>query len=232
MYQHNQEEAHQKLHASIFNPRWYAMKKLRELLRSSINSVCTPDASLSVLDFGCGSKPYKPYFDQDNHSYFGADISLNPEKEILITEDGRLETSDAWADLVLSTQVLEHVDDPKLYLYEAHRVLKPGGKLILSTHGTWMFHPDPNDYWRWTSQGLRKIVTESGFEIMDFQGMMGRSSIGLQLFQDGFLFKIPKFIVPVFSLIMQVLIWLADLTTTRKTRNQDAGNFVLIAEKR
>ncbi len=60
---------------------------------------------------------------------------------------------------MLSTQVLEHVTDPRLYLAECHRVLRPGGPLLLSTHGIMVYHPDPVDYWRWTGAGLQRAVT-------------------------------------------------------------------------
>ena len=53
-------------------------------------------------------------------------------------------------DAVLSTQVLEHVADPGALPAERFRVLRPGGRLLLSTHGIFVYHPDPDDYWRWT----------------------------------------------------------------------------------
>src|SRR3546814_1646938 len=90
-----------------------------------------------------------------------------------------------YADIVLSNQVLEHVDSPQGYLEEARRLMKPDGVLLLSTHGYWFYHPTPNDYWRWTSAGLRKTMEASGFEIVEFTGIMGLISSGLQLFQDG-----------------------------------------------
>ena len=68
-------------------------------------------------------------------------------------------------DCVLSTQVLEHVLSPTAYLAEAYRVLRPGGHLLLSTHGLFEDHFCPYDYWRWTVYGLRKLVEETGFKI-------------------------------------------------------------------
>ena len=139
---------------------------------------------------------------------------------------------DASVDLVLSTQVLEHVENPVFYLTEALRILKPGGKLIISTHGYWMFHPDPTDYWRWTSAGLNKIITERGFEIKYFNGIIGRAAMGLQLLQDGFLFKLPTFLRPVLAGIFQPLIYLFDKTTSQSSKDRDACTFVIVAEKK
>ncbi len=83
--------------------------------------------------------------------------------------------------MVLSTQVLEHVDRPGLYLAECHRVLRPGGRMLLSTHGIMVFHPDPVDYWRWTCDGLQRAVRDAGFEIVRFEGIVGLAATGIQL---------------------------------------------------
>jgi len=55
------------------------------------------------------------------------------------------------AGLVMCTQVLEHVDRPDAAVAEMARVLAPSGACLLTTHGTWFYHPDPEDYWRWTA---------------------------------------------------------------------------------
>ena len=60
--------------------------------------------------------------------------------------------------------MLEHVIDPEAYLAECFRVLRPGGKLLLTTHGTFWDHACPHDYWRWTAYGLERALRNSGFE--------------------------------------------------------------------
>ena len=123
------------------------------------------------------------------------------------------------------------MENPSEYLKEAHRILQKGGKLILSTHGYWMFHPDPTDYWRWTSTGLQKIVKEAGFEVVYFEGILGRSAMGLQLFQDGILFKIPQPLRFIWAMIMQPLIIFFDKIILSSSRNQDDCTFILVAKK-
>jgi SAM-dependent methyltransferase len=66
------------------------------------------------------------------------------------------------AGLVMCTQVLEHVDRPERAVAEMARVLAPSGACLLTTHGTWFYHPDPEDYWRWTSAGLRRLFERAG----------------------------------------------------------------------
>jgi SAM-dependent methyltransferase len=175
--------------------------------------------------------PYRSYFEPHVSRYIGADIAENKAAEVPLI-DGRLDMPDNSADFVLSTQVLEHVTDPLLYLQESFRVLRSGGQLLLSTHGIWRYHPDPTDYWRWTAAGLTKIVTDAGFQVTDVQGIMGLASMGLLLFQDAFLYKMPRFLRYIFVPIMQVQMMLADKLHSRSDKMKDAGVFMMAAKKR
>ena len=71
------------------------------------------------------------------------------------------------ADLVLCTQMLEHVRRPEAAVAEMRRIVHPDGVCLLTTHGTWFYHPDPEDYWRWTAAGLRTLFTDAGFARVD-----------------------------------------------------------------
>jgi len=52
-------------------------------------------------------------------------------------------------------------------------VLKPGGSLLLSTHGSWFYHPHPGDYRRWTRKGLRREVETRGFRLVEMRSVVG-----------------------------------------------------------
>jgi len=79
---------------------------------------------------------------------------------------------------------------------------------------------------------LRKTIEAEGFEILKFHGIMGLAASGLQLFQDGLIFKMPKFLRPVFSFTMQVLISLFDKVSTQEQKDRDASLYVIIAKKK
>lgn len=211
--------------------RFYYLRELRRQLEKVISLFVKNSPHQLLADYGCGNKPYQPLFDPFVEQYIGLDLALNTKADVTINPQGKIDLPDESVGFVLSTQVLEHVENPSEYLKEAHRILQKGGKLILSTHGYWMFHPDPTDYWRWTSTGLQKIVKEAGFEVVYFEGILGRSAMGLQLFQDGILFKIPQSLRFIWAMIMQPLIIFFDKIILSSSRNQDACTFILVATK-
>lgn len=183
-----------------------------------------------VLDFGCAEQPYRHFFG-DQVDFVGADLPGNPHANISIAPDGTVPVDDESFDAVLSTQVLEHVADPAVYLAECQRVLRPGGRLLLSTHGMMVYHPDPVDYWRWTGAGLRRTVEAAGFEIVHGEGIMGLAAVGLQFFQDAVYYRLPGKLRPVFAAFFQTLIALSDRLVRANGLDDNPLVLALVAEK-
>lgn len=115
---------------------------------------------LRILDIGCGVKPYYPYFEHAA-AYVGVDVVDNPAADLKGPVEA-LPVEDASFDVVLCNQVLEHCDDPAQAARELHRVTAPGGRVLASTHGVQVYHPSPNDLWRWTHAGLEKLFRDNG----------------------------------------------------------------------
>jgi SAM-dependent methyltransferase len=183
-----------------------------------------------LLDYGCAELPYRHFFGVDIE-FVGADLPGNPHAALELESDGTVPAESGSFDAVMSTQVLEHVADPALYLSEAHRVLRPGGRMLLSTHGVFVYHPDPVDLWRWTGEGLQRIVREAGFEVVRFEGIIGLLPTGLQLVQDALYWKLPRPLRPLFALVMQTLVTLTDRLHQPASRAMNAQVFALVAQK-
>lgn len=184
-----------------------------------------------LVDFGCGNMPYRPLFEPMVRQYVGCDLKGNALADRHVSGFGELPFPDDSVDIVLSSQVLEHVHDVNAYLSETSRVLKSEGILVLSTHGVWRFHPDPEDYWRWTSSGLRSVVSCNSFTIRHFRGVMGPEATSLQLLQDARLRRLPKRLQPLYRQYMQWRIRAADLSCPPEERDADACVYVVVAEK-
>ncbi len=185
-----------------------------------------------AIDLGCGSQPYRSIFASRGLLYRGADFAGG---DILIDENGRVDTADHSADLVLSFQVLEHVRDVGTYLQEALRILRDHGWLILSTHGTWLYHPHPEDHRRWTRQGLLAEMASHGFETTECIPILGplawatlvRLICGYQL-----CLRIP-FIGRVFACMLALLMnargYVENLITPEWVRRDNACVYVTLS---
>lgn len=183
-----------------------------------------------VLDYGCAHQPYRDVLPPGVH-YEGADIVGNPDATVRVDDDGTLDVGDASQDAVLSTQVLEHVTDPQVYLAECARVLRPGGRLLLTTHGLMVYHPDPVDLWRWTCAGLQQIVRDAGFDIVHFRGIVGPAAVGAQMVQDAMLGRVPRRLWPAYLTVTQGVVGYLDRRQSQARRDHDALVFALVARR-
>ena len=120
----------------------------------------------SLFDYGSGGAPYRSLF-RSISNYVRADVTPGPAVDRLLPSSGLTDEPDADYDAVLSTQVLEHVPDPAAYLAECARLLKPGGRLLVTTHGMFEEHGCPHDYHRWTSRGLENAIARAGLVVDD-----------------------------------------------------------------
>ena len=124
----------------------------------------------TVIDVGCGAQPYRGLL-APGVSYLGldteqadADFGYALPGVRRIDSSGRWPVADAHADLVLATETLEHVPEPSRFLAEAHRCLRPGGRIILTVPFAARWPYIPHDYWRLTPSGLRLLLERAGFE--------------------------------------------------------------------
>lgn len=161
-------DSERRLRPRMTDSDWLVLRKMRPAIEK-IASQVTRSGQVAI-DMGCGSQPYRSIFAARGLVYRGADFE---NAEIHIHENGRVDAPDSSADLVLSFQVLEHVRDVGRYLGEALRILRNNGWLILSTHGTWLYHPHPEDHRRWTRQGLLAEMAAHGFETTECIAVLG-----------------------------------------------------------
>ena len=227
-YQYQLRHLSNHLHPRWYSPRYQTRTRLRQELQRIIDNDLA--GGEKILDFGCGDKPYEPLFKSRFEQYLGADLPGNPDAEITIDPQGQLQIEDESVDAVLSVQVLEHVENPPAYLAQARRVLKPDGSLILSTHGTWPYHPDPSDFWRWTIEGLNLEISRAGFEVLSCKGILGRAATGLQWWQDATAGLWPRYVCQMHNAFFQGCIGLIEKIRGDKT-SDDNCIFVIHARK-
>ncbi|MCJ7805535.1 class I SAM-dependent methyltransferase [Patescibacteria group bacterium] len=211
--------------------RFNAARWLREEVEKFYIKFLENKKGLTIVDYGCGEKRYKSIFRGNSTNYIEVDLNRNKNANRHLKRNGTLPVSGSTVDIVLSTQVLEHVPDPALYLRESKRVLKKNGLLFLTTHGFWMYHPDPADFWRWTPDGLRKIVTASGLKVIDLHDIMGLRSTGLQLLQDGIVLRLPKFIQDPVAVLFQITQYILSKRERVVASGVNCTYLILVAKK-
>jgi SAM-dependent methyltransferase len=143
----------------------YELRLLGDLQTCSIRrdlAAALTGAAGRLLDVGCGNGPFRHLLDPAKISYQGVDVAeaaafgyANPD---VVYYDGHaLPFPDAAFDLVLCTEVLEHIPDPAETIREMQRVLKPGGRLLLTIPWSARFHYQPHDYHRYTPSMLQRL---------------------------------------------------------------------------
>jgi len=144
----------------------YEHLRLKNNLTWSIDSIIfdevlnflPKDIFNSVLDYGAGNSPFESFVSCD--SYVKIDVIQNIYNSIdyIILPDESLPLRDSSFDLVLLIDVLEHVNNYNFVLSDIKRILKPGGKLIISIPFMYREHETPFDIVRFTSFGLKSII--------------------------------------------------------------------------
>ncbi len=125
-----------------------------------------------VLDFGCGSSPYKSLIKCDKYVKVDIVNESHPigNSVIDVFYDGKqLPFDNDTFDSIICTEVLEHVPNLDEILNELHRVLKQNGKILISVPFIWNEHEIPNDYLRFSRFGIKLLLEKKGFNILTIQ---------------------------------------------------------------
>lgn len=122
-----------------------------------------------VLDVGCGSSPFKGYFDKYAEEYLKhehPDAAKEGVKYDVLSELPKIDVKDKSIDTIICISVLEHVSEPIETIKEFHRILRDEGIIIISVPQYWHLHEEPHDYYRFTKHLLNKKMPELGFDII------------------------------------------------------------------
>lgn len=163
-YQHEQYEP--GILGLFVNPFYFARKELFRLISQFAGHIHG-----RILDVGCGQKPYRHLF--KNSEYVGLEIDAPEDRKRKNADffyDGEIFPFQAREfDSIICNQVLEHVFNPDRFLSEIARVLKADGKLLITAPFVWDEHEQPVDFARYSSYGLKFLLTQHGFEIIDLR---------------------------------------------------------------
>lgn len=191
--------------------------RLRKRIEEAARSL-PPEAM--VLDVGAGESPHAPLFEHTRYYTIDrgiGDVNWDYSRIGLVGDAHALPFRDASFDAVLNIQVLEHLMEPRVAVAEFGRVLKPGGKLFLSTVQCWETHQHPNDFFRFTRYGMEYLFQKGGFRDIEVESIGGffwllafRLINVLSFFQQGWRWILFVPLAPVFGLLLPGILYFLD----------------------
>ncbi len=127
------------------------------------------ELKVRILDIGCGYKPYMTLFEKESFDfeYIGVDFNENSEADfILDMNKDKLPFSDSSFDIVILSEVLEHLYNPLNAIKEAVRVLRKTGYIYISTPFVYHYHDIPYDFYRYTEFFYKRVAEDFSLEII------------------------------------------------------------------
>lgn len=138
-----------------------------------------------LLDLGCGLVPYHAIYRKKITSSVCVDWPSthheNPHVDVHADLNAALPFSGASFDTVLLTDVLEHIARPEPLMRECARVLRPGGKVVVTVPFFYWLHEEPHDYYRYTEHALRRFCREAGLDVVSLEPTGGLPEICMDL---------------------------------------------------
>ena len=151
---------------SVWRYNWLANHKLIRALER-----VRRHAQGTLLDAGCGSRPFAPLFRGCADRYLGLDLPGSPEYHgpmpDVFGDLQSLPVRDGAVDTVLSVSVMNLVHEPARALAEMRRVLRPGGVAILEFVQMAPVYASSPDLWRFTRLGVERLLHEAGLEVVE-----------------------------------------------------------------
>ena len=168
---------------SVWRYNWLAYHKLIRVLERARRH-----AHGTLLDVGCGSRPFAPLFRGHAERYLGLDLPDSPELHVgrpdVFGDAGRMPVRSGSLDTILSLSMFDLVHEPVRVLVEMRRVLAPGGVLIVEFVQTVPVYRGSPDLWRFTRPGVEQLLKDAGLEAVEIlplgrlPGYVGLSVLG------------------------------------------------------
>ena len=235
----------ERLHPALTDPNWLVLRKRRDIFSRWLHDLKLRDPR--VLDVGGRIQPYRSLIEgrktakkkingddigpTNSSRYIALDFVATPLVNV-IANAHNLPFLSASFDLVCCTQMVEYANDPQRVIDEIHRVLKPGGFLLLSVPSVYP-QDSVNDRWRFLPgaltillAGFSKIeIAPEGSSVVGFVRTVNvcllRSAAAIRLAPLVQYSLVP--LLNLFGLGLEAMIATGD--------NSFAANFSVLAEK-
>lgn len=146
-------------------------QNVRDLVEAFAGAFSVPEPVVEIGAFQVpgqeGFADLRPLF--AGRRFIGCDLRSGPGVD-RVEDVHRLTFADASVGTVVTVDTLEHVANPFLAVGEIHRVLRPGGLLLMISVMDFPIHDFPSDFWRFTPAAFRLLLEGFAFSLVGFQG--------------------------------------------------------------
>ncbi len=150
----------------IYKDDYFVVKHLRSYIETRTERLVTQGTR--VADIGCGEQPTRGQIERLGAQYVGIDIVQNGSGTVdVLAPITEMPVPDGVFDVLLVTEVLEHVSDTYGAFRELARVLRPGGSIIITVPFAYPLHEEPWDFVRLTPYQIRECAKLNGLEVTE-----------------------------------------------------------------
>jgi SAM-dependent methyltransferase len=168
-----------------------------------------------ILDIGSKKSPYRKYI--NSKYYYSTDVDYSNDITF-VSNIYNLPLKENSFDIILFTEVLEHLSEPGKAIENIYKVLKPNGKMVLTTRFCYPYHPDPKDFFRFTKDGL--VYLTQRFSEVEIIGHGSSMQLLFYILSKNKFFRV--ILLPVSYLIAKL---------SRKRESKFAFGYIVIAKK-
>ncbi|HEX4684283.1 MAG TPA: class I SAM-dependent methyltransferase, partial [Gemmatimonadaceae bacterium] len=121
----------------------------------------------SVLNAGCGSRDIDAYLRKNGMTSLTRYDIASEDPEVILGPIESMPFESASFDAALCNAVLEHIVDAERAMSELARVVKKGGHIVVTVPFLQPYHACPDDYRRYTADGLAQLGRNAGLEVLE-----------------------------------------------------------------
>lgn len=186
--------------------RWYRAsyfvnKHIDDFVLHELESVARPGDLL--VDSGCGAQPFRRSVEQLGMSYLGLDYSVKSSQLVdSLADAASLPIASGSVDVVLCTELLEHVPDLGATVREIARVLAADGTAIITVPFMFGLHEQPYDFQRPTPHLLRRLAEQAGLEVTRLERLGGEAEVMATTWENYWNMRVTSRAYPAMGLLL------------------------------
>ena len=168
-----------------------ASRLVSDRIASSFERYLKTHGRGDLLDLGCGTVPlyevYQPLVDSITCVDWPGSPHDVQHSDVLCDINEPLPLRDDSYDTVILSDVLEHLHNPTLVFGEIARVMRPGGKLLMTVPFMYGLHEQPHDYHRYTRFAISHLASRSGLRPIEIIELGGAGDVACNMVAKLFL---------------------------------------------